>query len=84
MLIDTEALQGILSEVNCLECILPEVKYLEGELPEVKYLEGELPEIKALECVLNKDIEYIYPFVNDKTLIFQTDSEITEDGELII
>lgn len=53
-------------------------------LIDTEALQGTLPNTEALECALGKDVEYVYPRVEEETLVFTTIAKVSEEGELIV
>ena len=39
---------------------------------------------EPLYCTFGKDVEYIYPKVEEEILIFNVEAEVSEEGELIV
>ena len=53
-------------------------------LIDTEALQGSLNEITPLEGLLNRDLEYVYPRVEEETLVFTIQAEVSEEGELIV
>lgn len=47
-------------------------------------LQGVLPSVEPLQGVLIKDTEYVFPYVEEETMVFTIEATVSEEGELII
>lgn len=53
-------------------------------LIDTEALQGTLPNTEALQAFFGKNIEYIYPKVEEEILIFNAEAIVSEEGELIV